>query len=369
MTTAQPTNKGPWTHRFLVHLFTVILAVLVYWLLSFIIDDIGSWPGPQYADLEQQRLDQSLVATSRDLQVKLADTERQIASQRVRQTILRDSTTNSQTTMNQLLEIQRLALQNRVTPTADELKALAESEQLFLANQQQYQLLNDQIAKLNGQLQDLQDQRRDLERNLAAQRQPIDREYQTLLARHDLKMAGIKLAALAPLLLAACVLLLKKRGTIYAPLIYAFGIALMAKVGLVMHEYFPTRYFKYVLILICLAVVLRILVYLLRMIAFPKRDWLLKQYREAYEAFLCPVCDYPIRRGPLKYLFWTRRSVRKLQLPATPSGESEQQYTCPMCSTKLYEECGSCHAVRHSLLPACEKCGVEKSLPTAEQNG
>src|SRR6266852_5921917 len=111
MTTAQPANKGPWTHRFLVHLFTVILAVLVYWLLSFIIDDIGNWPGPQYTDLEQQRLDQTLVATSRDLQVKTADTEREISGQRVRQEILRDSTTNSQRTMNQLLEIQRLALQ------------------------------------------------------------------------------------------------------------------------------------------------------------------------------------------------------------------------------------------------------------------
>src|SRR5206468_11254740 len=98
---------------------------------------------------------------------------------------------------------------------------------------------------------------------------------------------------------------------IYAPLIYALSIALMLKVALVMHEYFPSRYFKYVLILVCLAVVLRVLVYLLRMIAFPKRDWLLKQYREAYEAFLCPICEYPIRRGPLKYLFWNRRSIRK----------------------------------------------------------
>jgi hypothetical protein len=34
---------------------------------------------------------------------------------------------------------------------------------------------------------------------------------------------------------------------------------------------------------------------------------------------------------------------------------------CPMCATKLFEECPSCHAIRHSLLPACEKCGAEKA--------
>jgi predicted RNA-binding Zn-ribbon protein involved in translation (DUF1610 family) len=93
------------------------------------------------------------------------------------------------------------------------------------------------------------------------------------------------------------------------------------------------------------------------MIAFPKKDWLLKQYREAYEAFFCPICDYPIRRGPLKYMFWSRRSIRKLQVPPVSPNGTEEPYTCPMCATKLFEECPSCHAIRHSLLPACEKCG------------
>jgi hypothetical protein len=173
-------------------------------------------------------------------------------------------------------------------------------------------------------------------------------------------MAVLKLAALAPLMAVAAWLFLKKRAGLYAPLIYAFGIALLVKVAEVMHEYFPTRYFKYILILACLIAVVRILVYLLKMIAFPKKDWLLKQYREAYEAFFCPICDYPIRRGPLKYMFWSRRSIRKLQMPPVSRDGAEEPYTCPMCATKLFEECPSCHAVRHSLLPACEKCGAEK---------
>lgn len=361
-------NKGPWTHRFLIHLFTVVLTVLVYWLIGFVIDDIGSWPGPIYDDVEKRLLDPDLLKKSTALGQQSAETERTIARQKERQRILRDSTQNSQATMNQLLEFQKLNLQKSVTPTADEQSALAESEKLFLANQKEYQLLNEKIAELNDELANVQQQQRELDKTLEERRVPIRAEFESLYERHNLFMAGLKLAALMPLLVVAVVLFLKKRSSLYAPLIYACGIALLLKVALVMHEYFPSRYFKYVLILTCLVVVVRVLTYLLRMVAFPKRDWLLKQYREAYEAFFCPVCEYPIRRGPLKYVFWSRRSVKKLQFPPAISTEPEQPYTCPMCSTRLFEECTNCHGIRHSLLPACEKCGAETTVNLDQQS-
>src|SRR6516225_3065623 len=111
MPTVTPTPKGPWMHRFLVHLFTVVLTVLVYWLLGFIVDDIGTAPGPQYSEVEERMLEGALVKRSRDLQAKIGDVNRQIRDQKSRQEILADSTGNSQKTMNQLLEIQKLALQ------------------------------------------------------------------------------------------------------------------------------------------------------------------------------------------------------------------------------------------------------------------
>ena len=67
-----------------------------------------------------------------------------------------------------------------------------------------------------------------------------------------------------------------------------------------MHEYFPSEYFRYILILSALAVIGWLLARLLSIVARPSRDTRLKQYRESYEAFLCPVCQYPIRRGPLQ---------------------------------------------------------------------
>lgn len=359
-------GKGPWTHRFLVHVFTVASGVLVYWLLGFVVDDIGSVRGPDYNDVEERMLDRELVEKSRVLQEKLRATERQMTEERAEQQILRDSTDSSQRTMTQLLEFQRLNLQKGGTPSADEQKALADSEALFLGNEKEYQRLNQEIARLNEQLRQVQNEERELNRELESKREPIRKEFDALVHRHEMKMAALKLGALTPLLLVAVFLFVKKRAGIYAPLVYAFGAAVLLKVAEVMHEYFPSRYFKYILIGACLLVVLRALVYLLRMIAFPKTDWLLKQYREAYEAFLCPVCDYPIRRGPLKFLVWTRRSIRKLQIPALAQGESDQPYTCPTCGTRLFEECTTCHAVRHSLLPTCEKCGAEKPIGHAE---
>lgn len=115
-------------------------------------------------------------------------------------------------------------------------------------------------------------------------------------------MAGLKLVVLIPLLVVAVMLFLKLRSGLYVPTVYAFGIAVLVKVGSVIHDYSRARYFNGVLILAALATALRVLLYLLRMVAFPKKEWLLKQYREAYEAFPCPICSYPIRRGPLKYM-------------------------------------------------------------------
>jgi hypothetical protein len=355
-------NKGPWIHRFLTMLFSAIFAVLCYWLLGFVVDDIGTWPGPAYAELEARRLDQNAVKQAADVQREIADTQRRIVDQKARQELLRDSTANSQSTMNQLLEFQRSSLEKNVSPSADERRALAESQQRFLANQSQYQILNEDIVKLDEQQRNLTETLGATERELAAQRTPIREEFAALQRGHDLKVAGLKLGVLIPLLGLGVFLFVKHRNGLYGPMIYAFGAAVMLRVGLVMHQYFPSRYFKYVLILSAIGIVLRILHYLLRMVAFPRTDWLLKQYREAYEAFLCPTCSYPIRRGPLKYMSWTRRTIRKIPSQLGSANEADEPYTCPLCSTRLYEECENCHAVRPSLLPSCQKCGQLRTV-------
>ncbi|HEX6986386.1 MAG TPA: hypothetical protein VF170_13470, partial [Planctomycetaceae bacterium] len=336
------TAKSPWSHRLLVLFFAALFGLLVFWLIGFVLRDIGTWPGPDYAALERSMLDRQLLARAEALETEIAATDRQIADQKERQRILRESTAASQQTMNQLLEFQRLNLQQGADLTEDERQALAEAEKLFLANQRQYQQLNEEVSRLSGRLRELRDQRGNVEAEIEKRREPVRRRYEALRERHDLKVAAAKLAVLLPLVVAGVLLFLRWRRGLYAPMVHAYGAAVLVRVGMVMHEYFPARYFKYVLILVSIAVVARVLVHLLRVTARPGREWLLRRYREAYERFACPVCDYPIRRGPLRYLPRTRRGPEPPPLPAG-SAAADEPYVCPSCGTRLFEECEVCH--------------------------
>jgi hypothetical protein len=354
-------TKGPWTQRILVTLLTIASTVLLYWLLDFATGDIGSTPGPDWTEYERVNLDPQAVKEQQDLTGQAEDIQQQIEGRHQRQELLRRSTDASRETMNQLLEIQRLALQKSVKPSEAEQAALADSQQLFLQNQRAFQGLNDEIVGLSERAAQVQTRIGRQSKVVEDRRVPMRAEFDRLARRHELRMAALKLAFLLPLLAAAAYAFLRWRAASMAPLVYAAGIAVLAKVAEVVHEYFPSRYFKYVALLAVLAVVVKLLVALLRAAARPGRDWLLKRYREAYEQFRCPRCDFPIRRGPLRFLLRTRRGG--VNLGSAPTGEADPgPYTCPACGVAVYEECGACHAVRPSLLPWCDRCGAEKVL-------
>lgn len=363
------TKAAPKRHRILIWMSGGMMCVLTFWLLGFIIGDIGSLPGPDYNELEQERLDQALVDRSKQLQREIASAKRDTNNRQTTQRLLRESINNSQRTLTQLMGVQKVALEKGAEFSERQQQAMTENLELFLANQRRDQELNAEIVELSQQQQELDSQLRTLNTQLEAARAPIRDEHRHLMERHGLKTGGFKLLVLVPLLVASVTLLyrMKKKVSPYLPLANAVAIAIAVKVGIVMHDHFPTRYFKYVLIITALAIVTAILISLLRAAAFPKRSWLLKQYREAYESFLCPKCEFPIRRGPLRFLSWTRASIRKLRPTTLDSGgDSSEPYTCPMCGTSLYEKCGKCGSTRHSLLPACEHCGTTKDVENNE---
>ncbi len=352
--------NGPWFHRFLIGLFSVLLTILLYWLLGFLVDDLGNLPGPSYQALERELLDPELLSTRNNLRDQIGEVERSIANEQTRQRLLRESTSSSQTTLNQLLDIQRISLEQNTDLPEEQQQALVESERLFLENQKKDQQLTDSITQLNERRSELKEQQRLNELALQVQRQPIQEKFQQLTQDHRLRVAAWKLSLLVPLLLVAAALFLVQRRSIYRPLIYALGIATLIKTFEVMHRYFPARYFKYALVASAIAAVTIVLIYLLRSRARPSRDTLFKQYREAYESFLCPVCSFPIRRGPLRFAAWTRRSIKRLR--RLPDASDDSPYTCPACSTTLFAACPECGATRHSLLPACHNCGAMRDV-------
>lgn len=364
-------RRGPLGHRIFIFLLSGLLTILFMWLLNFVLDDIGRLKGPNRSVM----LEEIIPVGTRVRIGELNDTNRelrtQINNQREVQAILRDSTSNSRSTMNQLVELHRLNLEKDVTPTEAEQAALAESERLFLKNQGEYQEAVSEIAVLQEQLRGVKHELSVLNREVADLRIGISDEYGKLHMSHRMKQAVLKLAFLLPVLFAATFIFMKNRTSPYRPILIAAFLAAFAHTALVMHEYFPNRYFKYIALAAVTAIVLAFLVRLIRTVARPKTEWLLKQYREAYNMHRCPMCSYRIARGPLKFMIWTRKGPTSAGRgvgagAAEAPGEDAGPYSCPSCGEQLYEKCDSCGDVRHSLLPFCEGCGAEKAFAPGE---
>ena len=358
---AKQKPKGPWVHRIARCLLGVVLAVLIFWLLGFIVEDIRSIRGPQYAAIEKRHIDPSLDAENTSLRTQLGDLARRITDLKDQQQMARDSSQNLQGTIDQLVELQKLSIQKEIAPPESQQQSLADSVSHFLESQKKYQELNSSISELAEQKRRLDEQRQGVEAVIEQQQGAARDEFDRLNRKHRLKLAFFQLLILVPLLVAGGVLIVRKRSSIYFPLLVAFMAAVLVKVALVVHEYFPARYFKYILVGVLLLAVARLLIHFIRSIAFPQKQWLMRQYREAYERFLCPLCEYPIRVGPRRFLYWTRRTVNKIVPQGEQVGEDER-YTCPSCGTTLFETCPACQAIRHSLLAHCRHCGAEKDV-------
>lgn len=358
MSSASPLPSGTWTQRWLVRAFSVLFGILSYMLVAFLLEDIRDLPGPDYEAMLAERVPEDLRLQTGVLQKEMTSLQTEFGVQQNRQSLLSGSTRNAQTTMDQLLEFQRLSLDKGVTPSAEEQQALAESQQRFLANQTEYQRLNEQVVQLQERKIALEARQRAHDEELGQATAPVYEEFKQLSEQHEFMLAWAQLGVLIPLLVLGMVLFYRNRESPYVSLYLALAVAMGAKALRVILQHFPAEFFRYVLVVTFLVIVIRAVIVVVRSITHPRQDVLLRRFREAYETFLCPICDFPIRRGPRKHLYWTRRTVKKLALPTTIPAEPERAYCCPSCSTQLFVECPECHAVRHSLLPTCEHCGT-----------
>ncbi|HUS71928.1 MAG TPA: hypothetical protein VMY06_02595 [Sedimentisphaerales bacterium] len=351
--------KGPWIQRAFIMLLGVVLAVLLYWLLGFITKDIGSLRGPDFSKVQAEYVDAQLVKKQEDLKESLEGIRENIRNKREQQSILRDSTDSLQNTINQLLSIQKQSIERNLDFSEENQRNLTESQTVFLENQRQYLALNKEIAEQTSQQHQVKKEENSVSKQLKTQRNLASSKYSGLMTRHRWKLAALKLAVLIPIFLITAWFFTKKRTGAYWPVVYAAFIAAFVRISLIVHEYFPKKYFKYIALAVIIAIVLRLLVYMIKRIVSPKKDWILKQYQEAYDKALCPICGKPIRVGPLRYAVGRKR---KAFILAGQGAEvtKQQLYTCPSCGTELYGKCDKCSNIRHSLLPFCEHCGNEK---------
>ncbi|MHC4525491.1 MAG: hypothetical protein ACYSU8_08155, partial [Planctomycetota bacterium] len=283
---------------------------------------------------------------------------RKIESLREQQRMLGNSTNSLQKTMNQLLSIQQQYIEKGQELPIENVKTLQESQAAFLDNQKKDQQFTQDISGLVQLRQQKEDELTAVSEKIKILEEDAREKQDKLWGKYRMKVAVLKLSFLVPVFLVVSFLFIKYRTSAYWPLVWSTFIASFIKIALVAHKYFPTNYFKYIALMVVIAIVLRLLVYLIRLIVAPKKDLLVKQYQQFYDKHLCPVCTKPIKTGPLRYAGWKKKTT--VIAPQGTEIDKQQVYTCPSCGTNLYEKCGSCGKIRHTLLPYCEHCGAEK---------
>lgn len=351
--------KGSWGVRFFIVVLGVILGFLFYWLLSFVEGDIGRIQGPDRHLVRREYISEAMDDQKGDLEKEVCGLKRRIDTLHEQKRNLADNTSNLRSTINQLLSIQKESLAKNVEFPQKSIQTLRESQSAFLENQNKDLEFNQQIGTLIQLRQEKESALAEVTEQIKTLEAEVDTDYWELMKKHRLKVAVLKLSFLVPVFLVVSFLFMKFRGGAYWPLVWSAFIATFIKIALVAHEYFPTNYFKYIALLVVLGIVLRMLIYLIKLIVAPKKDLLIKQYQQFYDKHRCPVCTKPIKAGPLRYAGWKKKAT-----VLTAQGaeiQKQEPYTCPSCGTNLYCKCGSCGNIRHTLLPYCEHCGTEKA--------
>lgn len=353
--------KGSWGVRFFIAVLGVVLGILFFWLLSFIEGDIGQIERPARDAVRKTFVEAAMDRQAETLKKEIETLNRKIQTLTEQQRLLSSNTSSLQNTISQLLTIQTESLAKNEVFSEKSKQTLQESQAAFLENQQKYQSYNQDIADLTAVLRDKEDAHADVVKRIREKEVEANEAYGELYKKYQLRVAVLKLSFLIPVFVAAAFLFLKFRTSPYWAMVWAVFLASFIKVAMVAHEYFPSRYFKYIALSVIIAIVVRFLVYLIKMIIAPKTELLIKQYQQYYDKCLCPVCSKPIRSGPLRFI---GALGKKAQVLAGQSAAAAQQepYTCPSCGTGLYHKCGACGHVRHTLLPYCEHCGDKKTM-------
>ncbi|MBX9587633.1 MAG: hypothetical protein K2X50_10325 [Gammaproteobacteria bacterium] len=349
--------KGRSSSRFWVKVSAVVLGLLFYGLLNFILEDLGTIHQPNYQKIQAKHVSQSVLDQEQQLNNEINAHNNQIKRLSDNQQYIKNNADNLKTTIDQMLDIQKSSLQKNITVSEKDKASFNEAQNVFLSYQNQFKTLNDDILNWQKSKHILEGKLDNVHTTLDQQRKLADKEYSQLSEKHRFFQAKLQVSTLLIILLFSLLLLRRYYTNAYSIILKAFCLATFILTFLTIHEFFPSQYFKYLLIGALILTVIYLMTKLIQSIKSPKLDMLIKQYREAYEHFLCPVCEFPIHMGPRRFLFWTRRSNVQLKLPKTKESHDFEIYHCPACSTELFNQCSSCQQVRYSLLPSCSHCG------------
>ncbi|MBL6720017.1 MAG: hypothetical protein ISQ08_01260 [Planctomycetes bacterium] len=319
-----------WTIRGL----SVLLLFLFIWLEGFIVGDIDRMEGPSARAFTEATVEPETRERAQSLQVSISSLEREIARLEELKANRIETRDSANATLNQFKSQYQFAIERNEQPSEALTAALDKAQASFLEASSAFEEANQRIAELQEQIHLARVEAAIAERALQGEQARGDSEYRKAYAAHRFKVAAFKMLVVVPLFLGAAFLTARRKGSMFGPIHRALLVATFWWVGVVMFEHFPKEYFKYIAIGAATLIVLAFLVRSLRNAAKPQDEVLLRRRREAYQAGRCPECAYPIPQ------------------------ETGQPMACASCGSDLFEQCGSCDAVRHALLPNCRSCGT-----------
>ncbi|RMH02650.1 MAG: zinc ribbon domain-containing protein, partial [Planctomycetota bacterium] len=332
---AAPDVRAPWPLRLLVLFLSFLAGLLAWWLLGFVLADLGSIARPDRAVYEEQAVDPARTEEEAALRRELQDAAAQLEREQEIQARLEAGIDAARGTLEQMLDIRRLALEREGDWSEAEARALAEAQERFLARQDELEASNRRAADLEARRFDLARRLADLDRELDAAREPARRRWEEAMRVWRFRVAALQLGFLVPVFLVLAWIVARRRRSLLRPLHLALLAAATLQLGAVIHEHFPAEFFKYLALGAGLAVVVAFLVALLPSAARPSGAVLARRNREGYRKRECPRCGFPFR-------------------PGAEGGES----ACPACGLELFRACPACHDPRPAQLPWCGSCGA-----------
>ncbi|HJN89444.1 MAG TPA: hypothetical protein QGG93_03840 [Verrucomicrobiota bacterium] len=350
-------RNAPGPLRLAISFLSLLLTIFFIWLLSFLLNDIGNLPGPDYNMIQKRHIPTERQAAADHLREQLTRIEKPIKRQEEIQDTLQQSMSNAETALTKIADLQRLSLEGGGQPSEVDRQAMENARSRFYKAQDEFESANATIISLKDERHQLKESIAGINAELSEFRDKALAEYSAANSAYELKIASLKLALVVPLLLLSAWLVRKKRGSIYQPFNGAALAATFWMVWLVMWDHFPRDFFKYIAILAAIGILGAFLAWSIRSAARPRRAMLLKRHREAYQNHRCPACDFPILRGAFQQAVWTKRGPKFHR--EAPSQTESSRYTCPSCGEGLFDKCGDCGEVTQTLLPYCSACGQE----------
>jgi exonuclease VII small subunit len=136
-------QKGPKKFRLFLLMLNVVFALLIYWFLGFLMDDISQQPGPSLEDIQKNYQNPTWVNEKKTYTKQLANLSSTIDQHHQQQAILETSINSYRDTMNQLLDLQKASIQKGISFSTESQKNLQNVTDLYLNYQKKFQELNN----------------------------------------------------------------------------------------------------------------------------------------------------------------------------------------------------------------------------------